>query len=218
MICIKCNSNLPKHSNFCPNCGAAVSINSDSSDNIRKSATNINPFLIIIISGIVAILGIVLILDSNVSEKKISNSISNKQNQETTEIFSKIESINSDLQNDPNNIRLNIEMGNNLFDVKQYRKAIPHYKIALESNPENVEVRIDLAVSYYNLQVNDSAFVEIEKALRLSPNHQQGLYNLGVMHYNSGNKEKAKDSWTKLIELHNGSQAAETAKQLLKNI
>ena len=38
------------------------------------------------------------------------------------------------------------------------------------------------------------------------------------MHYNSGNKEKAKENWNKLIMLYDGYQAAETAKQLLKNI
>ena len=66
-------------------------------------------------------------------------------------------------------------------------------------------------------RVIETALVEVNKALELNPHHQQGLYNLGVMYYNSGDREKAKKSWDKLIELHDGSQAAETAKQLLQN-
>ena len=218
MICTKCNSKLTSKSNFCPNCGAKVNKILESSDKKIKSTPNINPILIIIIAGIFAILGVILILNSNVTEKKISNSTANQPSQSATEVLSKIESINTDLLNNPDDIKLNLEMANNLFDIKEYRKSIPHYYKVLESNPENVEVRIDLAVSYYNLQSIDTAFVEIEKALKLNPNHQQALYNLGVMNYNSGNKERAKESWNKLIKLYNGSQAAETAKQLLKNI
>ena len=176
-----------------------------------------NPVYIIVFAGILAILAVLLILDSNVPEQKITQN-NNKPNQEINQQLAKIETLEKKVTNDPENISLIIELGNNLFDVKQYQNAIPHYRKALEANSANVEVRIDLAVSYYNLQIIDTALVEIENALKLEPHHQQGLYNLGVMHYNSGNKEKAKKSWNTLIEQHDGSQAAETAKQLLQNI
>ena len=91
-------------------------------------------------------------MDSNIPEQETVKNIINQPNKEITELFSKIESINKELVNNSDDIRLNLEMANNLFDVQQYRKAIPHYKKVLKSNPENVEVRIDLAVSYYNLQ------------------------------------------------------------------
>lgn len=217
MNCKNCNERLPEKSNFCPNCGTKIIKEPKSNKKVSKNTQNINPLYIIIIAGLLAIFAVVLILDSNVPEQRVvqNNTI---PNQESSELFSKITALNNQLSKDPDNIGLNIELGNNLFDAKQYQKAIPHYRKALYLSPNNVEVRIDLAVSYYNLQVIDTALVEINKALELNPHHQQGLYNLGVMHYNSGNKEKAKESWEKLIQLHEGTQTAETAKQLLKNI
>ena len=208
---------MPEKSNFCPNCGTRVNKESGTRVKEGNSSQNINPVYVIVIAGILAILAVLLILDSNAPEQKVVQN-NNQKNLEISEQFSKIESLNSKLSNDPDNVVLNIELGNNLFDAKQYQKAITHYRKVLQFNPENVEVRIDFAVSFYNLQKIDTALVEIKKALKLNPNHQQGLYNLGVMYYNSGDKIKAKESWDKLIQLHDGSQAAETAKQLLQNI
>ncbi len=216
MDCLNCSEKLPEKSNFCPNCGTRVIKDAESKEKGKRSP-NLNPLYIIVFAGILAILAVLLILDSNVPEQKIAES-SKQPSQEINQKFSKIETVEKKLAADPENVSLIIELGNNLFDVKQYKNAIPHYRKALEANSSNVEVRIDLAVSYYNLQIIDTALVEIEKALKLDPHHQQGLYNLGVMHYNSGNKEKAKESWSTLIDLHDGSQAAETAKQLLQNI
>ena len=217
MDCSNCNEKLSEKNNFCPNCGTKVIQDIVPKDKGNNSLPNIKPIYVIIFAGILAILAVLLILDSNAPEQK-NTEINNQSNQEISQQFSKIEALEKKVANDPENIDLNIELGNNLFDAKQYQKAIPHYRKGLEANLANIEVRIDLAVSYYNLQIVDTALVEIEKALKLNPHHQQGLYNLGVMYYNSGNKEKAKESWNTLIELHDGSQAAETAKQLLQNI
>lgn len=214
MNCNKCKKPITTDSNYCPNCGAKLEKVSNIAGDSNKKSTHINPLIIIVLAGIFAIIAVIIILESNEPEQKILDNTS----QQLPEISSKIELIENSLKNDPDNIGLNIEMGNNLFDVKQYEKAIFYYKKALNLSPKNVEVRIDLAVSYYNLQIVDTALVEIDHALKLNPNHQQGLYNRGVMYYNIGDKEKAKESWLKLIELHDGTQAAETAKQLLKNI
>jgi tetratricopeptide (TPR) repeat protein len=215
--CVNCNSIISKKSNFCPNCGTRIDKKSVSTKKFTKNNLNTNPVYIILFAGILAILTVILILDSNVPEHRIENN-TNQSNQEAKQLFSKIEALKNKLANDPKNINLHIELGNNLFDVKHYRDAILYYKKALNFVPENVEVRIDLAVSYYNLQIVDTALVEIKRALKLNPDHQQGLYNIGVMYYNSGNKPKAKENWEKLIQLHDGTQTAETAKQLLENI
>ena len=215
--CNNCNQSIPANSNYCSNCGAKIIKDSGLSEKTNIKATHINPLFIIAIAGVLAILAVILILDSNAPEKKLTQQ-NNQSTQESSELFSKINSLKSQINNAPDNVNLNIELGNNLFDVKKYKEAIPYYRKALQLSPENVEVRIDLAVSYYNIKEIDTALIEINKALELNPHHQQGLYNLGVMYYNSGDREKAKKSWDKLIELHDGSQAAETAKQLLQNI
>jgi len=215
--CNNCNENIPSQSNYCSKCGAKVIKDSGSAEKTNIKAAHINPLYIIVIAGILAVLAVVLILDSNTPEKQMAQQ-NNQATQELSQSLSKINSLKSQISSAPDNINLNIELGNYLFDVKKYQEAIPYYRKALQLAPEKVEVRIDLAVSYYNLQKIDIALIEVNKALELNPHHQQGLFNLGVMHYNSGNREKAKKSWDKLIELHNGSQAAETAKQLLQNI
>lgn len=220
MDCQNCKQILPEGSNFCPNCGAKVSKDSKSVGiAVKKQKSNINPVYILIFAGILAILAVVLILVSNSAESHVAHNNDMQQNQnQSVQIMPKIKELEKQLVSDPENIGLNTELGNNYFDLKQYRKALPFYKKVIKSNPKNVEVRIDLAVSFYNLQVVDSALIEINKALELNPHHQQGLYNIGVMYYNTGEKEKAKEYWNKLIRFHEGTQAAETAKQLIQNI
>ncbi len=126
--------------------------------------------------------------------------------------------LSSILANDPENSVLNIEMGNQLFDIGKYREAIVYYKRVLQLDSAHMAARVDLGVCYFNLGMTDSALVEMRKSLTIDPDHIQGLFNIGVIYYNLGKITEAQRYWEKLIKQHAGSNEAQIARQMLENI
>lgn len=213
MVCLECKNNIPEKSNFCPHCGSQIEKNNHSE--IKTPLTK-NPGLLLLVAGIAAILIVITILDSN--KQNISNTINDGTDNDFAEENMQIESLINQLSTDAKNNTLYIEIGNRLFDIQKYEESIKYYKQSLKLNPDNTDVRIDLGVAYFNSQNPDAALIEIEKALKINPNHKQGLFNLGIIYLNLGNKELAKSSLNKLIEHHENTEMAKTAKQLLKNL
>lgn len=218
MICKNCKNEIAEQSNFCSHCGTKI----DYKNNNRSAShgMKINPYIILSIAVIAAVIIVVMILNSNeVSTNSVESTVNEQmENEKLNEVFADIKEIKDELNEDPDNVQLNIQLANNLFDTKQFREAITHYKKALEFEPLNVEVHIDLAVSYFNLQVVDTALTEMEAALKINPHHPQGLFNIGVIQLGLGNKEKARESWNKVIQFHQGTEIAETAKKLISNL
>jgi cytochrome c-type biogenesis protein CcmH/NrfG len=177
-----------------------------------------HPKSLYIINGIGAVFAVtvvILILSSNLSARKekiaqLPTSI--RQN------LGEIERLKENLAENPQDVDLNIAMGNSLFDLGKYIAAIPFYQRALTLQPENVEARIDLGVCYFNMNMPDSAARAMHQALQVEPTHVKGLFNLGVIYYNMGDITQAKSHWQRLIELHGGSQEAKIAKDLLSKI
>jgi len=215
--CVNCNKEIPSHSSFCLYCGVKIEKN-----NIpyQTEGSKINPNLIMGIAAVVAITIVVFILTSNnqTNESGESANVESVQPENFNQLMSEIKSLKEKISVNPDDVHLNIQLGNHLFDVKNFHDAIPYYKKSLEIDPNNVEARIDMAVSYFNIKNIDTALSEMEKALKIKPNHPQGLFNLGVIYVSQGNKDKAKESWRKLIEQHKNTDIAETATQLLNNL
>ena len=169
-------------------------------------------------AAIAAIAGVLLILSSNnistgpesVPEAPVSN--------EMAALRDKAVQLEKMLADRPDDTHLNIDMGNTLFDLRQYEQAVPYYRNALAIAPDHAEVWIDLGVCYFNMRDFDSAIASMEEALTRNPTHVKGLFNLGIIYYNINQMDEAKRQWQKLIELHGDSPEAEIANKLLIKI
>ena len=183
-----------------------------------NKSTNVYRNSVYIINGIAAtgaLVIVLLILSSNVSARK--NKIAQIP-EDTRSILTDIEKIRTGLRSAPDDLELNVAMGNNLFDLQKFNAAIPYYKRAMQLAPKNVAVCVDLGVCYFNIQMLDSAEIVMNRALEIEPGHIQALFNLGVIYYNAGKMDQASSQWRKLISEYPGSRESEIAKELLTKI
>jgi len=214
--CTICNKEIPNHSIFCLYCGSQVA--QSQSNNTKRF--RINPNLILSGALILAVMVVIVFLNETEQPNEIPNieTSENIQSNEIKSLHMAIDRLKEEVAKNPDDLNSNIQLANNLFDVKKFNEAIPYYKRVLKSDPNNVEIRIDLAVSYFNIENNDSALVQMKKALKINPNHPQGLFNMGVIYFNMKDIDKAKENWNKLIAQHDNTDIAVTAKQLLNNL
>jgi tetratricopeptide (TPR) repeat protein len=223
MNCINCQQTLPKEAKFCPQCGQEVSLSDEKSapnnqDNkINKSTQFTKPihaFALIVSAVAVALIIVFLILDSN--QQAIKEKKENSTN--TSDLPQEIKAQLEKLAADPESISLNIEMGNQLFDIGQFDQAIPFYQKALLKDTLNIAVQIDLAVCFFNLRNPEQAIVEMEKALKIDPLHPKALFNMGIIYYNLGKTEKVREFWSRLISVNPELAEAKRAQELLKEL
>jgi len=220
--CINCQSELPNDAKYCPKCGQKVTVfdksaKRDTHNKINKDKSFKNPLhaLGLIIAAItVAIIIVMLILDSNQKTKEEKESISTNALEIPEEVQVKLEK----LAKNPDSIALNIEMGNILFDINRFGEAIPFYQKALSLDASNIGVQIDLAVCFFNLRNFDQAIVEMEKALEIDPIHPKGLFNMGIIYYNLNKPEDVRKYWNKLKVNHPQSMETKRAEELLQNL
>lgn len=120
------------------------------------------------------------------------------------------------LQSDPKNAALLIEVGNIYYDAKQYPNAITYYERALEVQPDNTSVRTDMGTAYWYVGDADSAIAEFNKALSTEPNKADTLFNLGIVKM-QGKKDApgAIAAWQKLLDTNPGYQAKDRVLQLI---
>jgi len=219
MNCKNCTSTLPEDAKYCSQCGQPVRLsgNGYSTRNGRNSKAFARPsqaYTLILATVAIAILIVVLILDSNqknIEEKELisTNTLENSQ-----EIQVQLEKLNHNPESTP----LNIEMGNLLFDSGRFDEATPFYQKALTSNPQNIAVQIDLAVCFFNLRRFDQSILEMKKALEIDPSHPKGLFNMGIIYYNIGDFDKAREYWQRLISINPELTESQRAKKMLNNL
>ena len=105
-----------------------------------------------------------------------------------------------------------------LAAAHQPEKAVEIYEGILSSDENRMDVRFELATVYYNLQKYDEAKEQLQIALNYDPNNLEAKYNLGAIEASQGNKEKAKEYWTDIVENHPESDVANIAKSSLQRL
>ena len=169
-------------------------------------------YSIISLTALLATLVVIVILSSNAPSRQ-PNVISGPPAEMTG-----VAELRSALIADPDNPALNLQMGNELFDIGNYRESVVYYRRVLDIDSMHIPARIDLGVCYFNLNLTDSALIEMKKALEIDPGHVRGLFNIGVIYYNIGRNVEAQKYWEQLIRQHEASQEAQLARQMLEKI
>ncbi len=141
---------------------------------------------------------------------------SSELSQEELEAHLKL--IKEKLKETPNDVELNIQMGNLLFDTQRFKEAIPYYKKALMLKPNNPDVIVDLGVCYYNLGEYEKAREQFDRALNVDPNHVNALYNRGIVAVKLKQFEDLMSAWGKLTKIAPNSPQAKQAQQILDEI
>jgi len=128
-----------------------------------------------------------------------------------------INDLEKQLQADPGNKEILIQLANLKNDSGFNEQAIPLYRRYLEIVPEDPDARIDMGVCMYNVGDFENAIKEMKKALEYKPDHQIGHLNLGVVNLTFGNVDEARTWFELAVKLGPTTEVGKRAKELLNS-
>jgi tetratricopeptide (TPR) repeat protein len=171
-------------------------------------------YAFIVLNAAIALLISYFILDSNIQRQREISETSSA----APEIPDKVKVLIENLKQNPSSPELNIEVGNQLFDIGNYSEAAGYYQRALATDSANVAARIDLAVCFFNIENYSQAIKNMRIALKLSPDNHKGLFNMGVMYMTVGQQDSTRKYWNRLITAFPLSDEAKKAHELMQNM
>ncbi len=129
-----------------------------------------------------------------------------------------MEMLKKEVEKSPNDTTKLKEYADFLSAAHQPEKAIPYYEQILNKDPKRTDILFSLTFIYYNQKDLGKAEEMTNKILSYDKNNEQALYNLGAIEATKGNKEKARQIWTDLINQDPNSQTSQMAENALKSL
>lgn len=242
--CSQCGAKLPVNAKFCPQCGnqitaeeavavqsavsdAAAAPDSDSLTVPQKRMLTGAVLLALMVAVAYYYVGFIATLDNKAVQHTAEDGHNHDHPEQQTVAqqpqlpvpsADDIQRVQSQLDADPANTDLQLQLGNMLFDSQRYREAIGHYSKVLETDPNNADVRVDLGVSHYNLQEFKVAEEQFKLVLKGQPDHLNALYNMGIVCLKLGEVNQLISYWGQLIEKAPESGQAQQAKAYLEEL
>jgi tetratricopeptide (TPR) repeat protein len=118
------------------------------------------------------------------------------------------------LQAQPDNLNALLGAANNFKALGFKEEAINMYKTTLDKYPDDILANYNYGILMQESKELDLAKFHYKRVLELNPKFTQAYYVLGLAEWDSGNKDKAKESWNKFMNI----STDETLKQAIKNI
>lgn len=101
----------------------------------------------------------------------------------------------------PENSRVQNNLGVVLVDAGQPAEAVPHYRRALELSPDYVEAQSNLGVALVHLQEFAEALPQFEKALEINPYYADAHINLAHLLVKGGRLDEAVPHYEEALRL-----------------
>ncbi len=130
-------------------------------------------------------------------------------------LLSDIETLQKNVDADPNDAGALLRLANGLHDAKFMPRAIDTYKKYLRLKPADADARVDLGICYFESGDSPTALKEMQTALTYDPKHQMALFNLGIVTLNQGNLAQSNDWFKKAVGVNPNTQVGQRAQQIL---
>jgi len=131
----------------------------------------------------------------------------------------KISELKRQLQNNPYDVDLLVQLGNTYFDSNLYPESIEVYERALALSPGDPNVLTDMGVMYRRNGQPGKAVRSFREAASISPTHPQSRMNLGVvLFYDLGDAAGAKAALEDFLRVTGDSPEAGNVRSLLAEI
>jgi cytochrome c-type biogenesis protein CcmH/NrfG len=131
----------------------------------------------------------------------------------------RVQSLQTILASDPQNVNAAIQLGNTYFDAEQWPEAITWYERAVELDPKNPDASTDLGVAYYYSNRPDQALEQFEHSLSVDPRHTKTLLNKGiVLAFGKQDLNAAAAEWQKVVDLAPDSPEGQAARRALDGV
>lgn len=165
---------------------------------------------------------------TNISDKQmpmdeVHKNLNNKMNDPNSsnvsqEVFHKLEVMKKDVDTHPNDTLKIREYADFLFSAHKPDEAITYYQKILDKDKKRKDIYFSITFVYYSKQDLVKAEEVTQKMILLFPDEPMAKYNLGAIEATKGNKEKAREIWTKLIKEFPTSETTELAKNSLSKL
>ncbi len=106
-------------------------------------------------------------------------------------------------------------LGDQLFEQKQYARAVAAYERAVQFNPNDVDSYNDLGLSLQYLGRSAEAVVVLEEGIARDPNYQRIHLTMGFVQLQGGNRPAAIGALKRAIELGPDSDVGQAAGRML---
>lgn len=126
------------------------------------------------------------------------------------QLLQKAETLKQQLQQQPDNLQLALQLGALYQQAGDYPHAVLLYGSLSQRHPENEPLRAGLVDSLVDMahalsmqadgQISADALGLVEKALQIAPNHQKGLYLAGWAKYQADDFKQAIVFWKQVLE------------------
>lgn len=120
------------------------------------------------------------------------------------------------LKLDPQNAQLWVDRATSHASKGRYADAVDDLSESLKLRPESAEAWTLRASAHRHAANLAAARQDIVRAISIDPAHAEAVLESGILMRLAGDNDKARQEWLKLIELHEGSPAAETATRNLE--
>jgi Flp pilus assembly protein TadD len=130
-----------------------------------------------------------------------------------------ISELKRQLQSNPNDVGLLVQLGNTYFDSNSYNESIEAYEKALALKPGDPNVLTDLGIMYRRIGKPQEAVKRFRQAASVSAIHPQSRMNLGiVLFYDLGDTAGARIALEDFIRVVGNAPEADNARALLAEI
>lgn len=134
------------------------------------------------------------------------------------EVKHKIEVMKKDVEANPNDTLKMREYADFLAAAHKPDEALIYYQKILDKDKNRKDVYFALTFVYYNQKNLVKAEEVTLQMYKLFPNDPMVNYNLGAIEATKGNKDKAREIWTKLIKDFPTDKTSELAKSSLNKL
>ncbi len=106
-------------------------------------------------------------------------------------------------------------LGDQLFEEKQYERAVTAYERAVHFNPDDVDSYNDLGLSLQYLGRSAEAVAVLKEGIARNRDYQRIHLTLGFVQLQSGNREAAVGALERAIELGPDTNVGNAARRML---
>lgn len=138
-------------------------------------------------------------LEQKNEQSKLQNQMQMEGDLSAEKHFEMMQNFIKFAEENPNDFKSRITLGNIYYDKGKYKEAIKWYEEALKIDPQNSDLLVDIGACYQEEDPKKS-IEYFDKALLIDPSKQQALYNKVIVYLFNLKDIKAAEENLKIFE------------------
>lgn len=215
ITCTSCRAQIPGGAKFCPECGAPVGSKAPSGPPAKS--TGLRDLLII--AGTLVVVAVAYFMIREQPEPPARPADMPQTRSMASDPADPHQGMSlSMLDSMPQDLHTLITTGNQFMDNQNFPIAAECYRRALALDSTLPDVRVDYGACLHGMGLPQRALDEFKKALTFKPDHAIAHFNLGIVYREQQMNDSARVYWTKYLKIAPQGQAADAARQALKEM